>query len=57
MEHISGSPVPFPRILRRNCQLSLCGKPAPRPTVVCNVFMYVFVNVTEAWRRWGVATG
>lgn len=33
------------------------GSLPPRPTIVCNVFMYVFVNVTEAWKSWAVATG
>lgn len=47
-----------PRILRHNRQLSLSmGRLPPRPTIVCNVFMYVFVNVIEAWKSWAVATG
>lgn len=32
------------------------GSLPPRPTVVFDVFMYVFVNVIEAWRSWGVCS-
>lgn len=53
-EHVephSGSPVPFPRIPETcNCVSGASvGSLPPRLAIVCNVFMYVFVNVTEVF--------
>lgn len=51
MEPSSGSPVPVPRIPETcNCVSGASvGSLPPRLVLVCNVFMYVFVNVTEVF--------
>lgn len=48
-EPVAGSPVPFPRIPETcNCvSRASVGSLPPRLALVCNVFMYVFVNVIE----------
>lgn len=53
MEPSSGSPVPDPRIPETcNCVSGASvGSLPPRLVLVCNVFMYVFVNVTEVSRE------
>lgn len=56
MEPISGSPAPLSRIPETcNCvSRASVGSLPPRLAIVCNVFMYVFVNVTEVLEEWGV---